>query len=143
MSKTVQDGDAVQVHYTGRLGDGSIFDSSRGGEPLSFVVGNDEVIAGFDDAVRGLQLGQSRTVDIAPDQAYGPVQEELIAKVARTDLPSDLDLTIGSQYEVTQEDGEPFMVTVTAIEDGIVTLDANHPLAGQALTFDIELVAVG
>lgn len=142
MSKAVQDGDAVQVHYTGRLNDGSVFDSSRGGEPLAFVVGSGEVIAGFDDAVRGLTAGESRTVAIDPEQAYGPVQEDMIAKVPRGELPSDLDLTVGNQYEVTQEDGEPFMVTVTAIADGIVTLDANHPLAGQTLTFDIELVAV-
>lgn len=142
MSKTAKDGDVVQVHYTGRLSDGSQFDSSRGGEPLGFMVGSGEVISGFDDAVRGLKPGESRTVTIPPDEAYGPVQPEMIARVARADLPADLAVEIGQQLTVTQEDGESFEVRITAYDNGIVTLDANHPLAGQELTFDIELVAI-
>lgn len=142
MSRIAQDGDLVQVHYTGRLTDGTEFDSSRETDPLAFVVGTGEVIAGFDGAVRGLAPGQSRTVTIPVEEAYGPVQTELIARVARTDLPADLELEVGRQLSVTQEDGEAFAVMVAAIEDGVVTLDANHPLAGKELVFDIELVAI-
>lgn len=143
MGKIAQDGDQVQVHYTGRLADGSEFDTSRGNDPLAFVVGAGEVIAGFDAAVRGLAPGASRTVTIPADEAYGPVQEEMIVQVPRSELPADLAVEVGQQLTVTQEDGDSFEVRVTALTNGIVTLDANHPLAGQDLTFDIELVAIG
>lgn len=142
MSTTAQDGHLVQVHYTGRLSDGRQFDTSRGGEPLAFVLGSGEVIAGFDNAVRGLQPGESRTVTIPPEDAYGPIQPEMIAQVGRAHLPAELTLAVGQQLTVTQDDGSTFDVRVTAIENDIVTLDANHPLAGQALTFDLELVAI-
>lgn len=142
MSKIAQDGHQVQVHYTGRLTDGSEFDSSRGNDPLAFTVGSGEVIPGFDAAVRGLTPGESRTVTIPADEAYGPVQPEMIAQVAQSDLPADLQVAVGQQLTVTQDDGHSFEVRVTALDNGIVTLDANHPLAGQDLTFDIELVAI-
>lgn len=142
MSKAVKDGDLVQVHYTGRLIDGTEFDSSRGLEPLAFVVGSGDVIAGFDAAVRGLTPGESRTVTVSVEEAYGPVQPEMIARVPRADLPADLELEVGQQMTVTQEADESFAVMVTAFDDGFVTLDANHPLAGKELVFEIELVSI-
>lgn len=142
MSKAAKDGDLVQVHYTGRLIDGTEFDSSKGLEPLAFVVGSGDVIAGFDAAVRGLKPGKSRTVTVPVEEAYGPVQPELIARVPRADLPADLELEVGQQMTVTQEEDESFAVMVTAFDDGFVTLDANHPLAGKELVFDIELISI-
>lgn len=135
-------GDRVKVHYTGRLTDGSEFDSSTGNEPLDFVIGSGDVIAGFDAAVTGMRVGERRTVTIAADDAYGPANAELVADVARADLPAGVELTLGGQLEVTQEDGSSFLVMVTALDAERVTLDANHPLAGKDLVFDLDLVAI-
>ena len=135
-------GDKIQVHYSGRLEDGTPFDSSKGGDPLSLTLGQGEVIPGFDEAIVGMQVGESKTVTIGAEQAYGPRIDELVIELARKDLPEDLELTLGRQLEVTQEEGEPFVVEVTDLTESTVTLDANHPLAGKELTFDIELVEI-
>ncbi|BCA80624.1 peptidylprolyl isomerase [Desulfuromonas sp. AOP6] len=135
-------GDSIKVHYAGRLEDGTAFDSSKGGEPLSLTLGQGEVIPGFDEAIVGMQVGESKTITIGAEQAYGPRIDELVIELARKDLPGDLELTLGRQLEVTQEEGEPFVVEVTDLTDVTVTLDANHPLAGKELTFDIELVEI-
>jgi peptidylprolyl isomerase len=145
-------GDKVKVHYTGRLEDGTVFDSStcvdEGGcecssGPLEFVVGEGSVIPGFDQAVVNLAPGECKTVTIPVAQAYGERNEEMVAVVNRTDLPADLNPELGMQLEVTQEEGGSFSVLVTELNEQTVTLDANHPLAGRELTFDIQLLEIG
>jgi peptidylprolyl isomerase len=135
-------GDTVRVHYTGRLDDGSVFDSSKEREPLEFQLGSGQVIPGFDDAVAGMKPGEERSVTIAAAEAYGPRREELVISVARSDLPAGMEPGIGQQLEVSQN-GQSFVVTVTDIDEEGIVLDANHPLAGEDLTFDLELVDIG
>lgn len=137
-----QQGNLVQVHYSGRLADGTEFDSSVGGQPLSFTIGGGEVIPGFEQAVLGMAAGETRSVSIPADQAYGPVIDEMVAVVPRAELPPGLELTLGGQLEVTREDGDSFLVMVTGLTDESVTLDANHPLAGKELIFDLTLLAI-
>lgn len=140
--RQVKQGDKVKVNYTGKLQDGQVFDSSEGVDPLQFTVGAGEVIPGFDQAVIGLESGAKTTVDIDPENAYGPRNEELVATVNKKDLPEDLEYSLGGQLQVTQENGNMFMVTVTDVSEDSITLDANHPLAGKTLIFDIELVEI-
>jgi peptidylprolyl isomerase len=135
-------GDTVRVHYTGRLQDGTIFDSSVGSKPLEFTIGAGQVIAGFDDAVAGMEPGDSRSTEIPPEQAYGPQHDELIVVVPRDQLPEDLNPRLGLHLAVKKDDGGQFGVRVTDVTPTTVTLDANHELAGKSLVFDIELVEV-
>uniref|UniRef100_A0A831UET2 Peptidyl-prolyl cis-trans isomerase n=1 Tax=Geobacter metallireducens TaxID=28232 RepID=A0A831UET2_GEOME len=137
-------GDTVKVHYTGKLTTGEVFDSSEegGSGPLEFTIGEGEVIPGFEEAVIGMNAGEAKTVTIPVEQAYGPRMEELVAEVEREYLPQDAEPKLGQQYEVTQDDGQVFNVTVTGMNDTTVTLDANHPLAGRDLVFDIKLVEI-
>jgi peptidylprolyl isomerase len=131
-------GDTVQVHYTGRLRDGTTFDSSTQRDPLEFTLGQGELIPGFEQAVLGMQPEDSKTVSIPSEQAYGPHRVELLISVNRQEFPTELQPHVGQRLQMTQND--PVMVTaVTEVE---VTLDANHPLAGQELIFDITLVAI-
>ena len=134
-------GDTVRVHYTGTLDDGQQFDSSRGGDPLTFTLGEDNVIAGFDEAVSGMEVGDEKRVTIPAEQAYGPRREELTLRVPREELPSDLQLREGAQLRMEQGD-QVMIVTVRTLDDESVTLDANHALAGEALTFDLQLVEI-
>lgn len=134
-------GDTVRVHYTGRLDDGSVFDSSRGREPLEFTLGGGQVIAGFDDAVTGMAPGQEKTVTIPSEQAYGPRRDEMRVQVERSQFPSDIEPQVGQRLQMSQG-GQVAVVTITEVSDDQVTLDANHPLAGQDLTFDLELVSI-
>jgi len=136
-------GDSVKVHYTGKLDDGTVFDSSADREPLEFTVGGGQVIPGFDQAVDGMAVGDKKTVRIEAEQAYGPHNPEMTLQVPRSDLPADLVPTPGMQLQASQEGGHSLIVTITEVADEQVTLDANHPLAGKALTFELELVAVG
>jgi FKBP-type peptidyl-prolyl cis-trans isomerase 2 len=135
-------GDTVRVHYRGSLADGSVFDSSEGGEPLEFTLGRGQVIKGFDQAVLGMKDGDIRSVNIQPDQAYGPHHDDLMVTVPRAELPPGIEPEIGQQFEVQQDDGEPLIVRVAAMTDTTLTLDGNHPLAGETLTFRIEFVKV-
>jgi FKBP-type peptidyl-prolyl cis-trans isomerase 2 len=135
-------GDTVRVHYRGSLADGSVFDSSEGGEPLEFTIGRGQVIKGFDQAVLGMKDGDIRSVNIQPDQAYGPHHDDLMVTVPRAELPPGIEPEIGQQFEVQQDDGEPLIVRVAAMTDTTLTLDGNHPLAGETLTFRIEFVKV-
>jgi peptidylprolyl isomerase len=135
-------GDTVKIHYTGRLDDGTVFDSSANGEPLEFTLSGGEVIPGFDQAVVGMSPGESKTEKIAMDQAYGPYREEMVIEVNRQQLPPDLQPEVGQQLQVQQENGQLIPVLVTEVTESQVTLDANHPLAGEDLTFDIQLVEI-
>lgn len=134
-------GTTVQVHYTGKLGDGSVFDSSRGRDPLEFTVGSGQVIAGFDNAVDGMATGDSKTVTIPANDAYGERREDLLITVDRSQFPDTIEPEVGQQLQMTQE-GQVAVVTVADVSEANVTLDANHPLAGKDLIFDLELVEV-
>ena len=139
--QSARPGDTVRVHYTGTLDDGSVFDSSRGREPLEFTLGSGQVIPGFDEAVSGMVPGEERRVTISAGDAYGDRRDDLVIVVSRTQLPPDLDPEVGQQLQLSQA-GQTFLVRVTDVTTDSITLDANHPLAGQDLTFDLELVEI-
>lgn len=134
-------GDTVRVHYTGTLDDGQEFDSSRGLDPLTFTLGTGSVIQGFDDAVTGMAVGDEKRVTIPADEAYGPRREDLTLQLPRSELPADMEIEEGSQLRMEQGD-QSVVVTVRQLDDATVTLDANHPLAGESLTFDLRLVEI-
>jgi peptidylprolyl isomerase len=135
-------GDTVQIHYTGKLDDGTVFDTSRERHPLRFTLGKGQVIAGFEQAVVGMNTGEFKTAKIPVEQAYGQRRTDMIVTIDRNQLPSGLDPKIGQRLEMTQADDQNILVTVTGATDSTLTLDANHPLAGQQLTFDIELIGI-
>jgi len=132
----------VTVKSTGKLADGTTFDASPEDSPLSFIIGRGEVIKGFEAAVLGMAEGETKTVVIEPNQAYGESNPALTEEISRTDLPENLELTVGGQLEVTQKDGSLLLFMIDKVTEDTVTLDANHPLAGKALTFDIEMLEV-
>ena len=135
-------GDTVKIHYTGTLGDGSEFDSSAGREPLEFALGGGQVIAGFDNAVDGMSVGESKTVTIPPGEAYGDRHEQLLQEVPKTSLPDDMQPEVGMQLQSQSPEGQIMNLVIAEVADESITVDANHPLAGQALTFAIELVEI-
>lgn len=135
-------GDTVTVHYTGKLDDGTVFDSSEGKEPLEFAIGAGNVIPGFEQAVIGMSPGDAITTTIPSDEAYGPYYDDRVVVVDRQQIPSDLAVDIGAQLQI-QQDGFVIPVVVTDLTESEVTLDANHPLAGEDLTFEIRLVTIG
>lgn len=138
----VKSGDTVKVHYTGSLEDGSVFDSSQGREPLEFTVGSGQVIAGFDDAVTGMSVGEKKTVMIPCAKAYGDANSDLVMTVPLEQVPPDLKPEVGMRLEVGGAKGEVLRVTVAEITDEHIILDANPPLAGKDLTFALELVSI-
>jgi peptidylprolyl isomerase len=150
--KQAKQGDRVRINYVGRLKDGSIVDSSEDicedegcdceSGPLEFTIGDEEVIPGLEQALVGMQAGEKKTVEIPCDLAYGPRDEELVMVVPRSDLPAELDPEVGDVLEVTDDEEGDFAVTVSAVAADSVTLDANHPLAGEDLTFEVELVEI-
>jgi peptidylprolyl isomerase len=135
-------GDTVKVHYTGRLDDGKVFDSSASREPLQFTIGTGQVISGFEEGVVGMAPGDSKTVNIPADQAYGSHREDMTVQVPRKQLPEDMTPEVGDQLQMRSQTGQPVLVTITNIDEEAIELDANHPLAGEDLTFDIELVEI-
>src|SRR5574337_1205082 len=135
-------GDTVTVHYTGQLEDGTVFDTSRSRHPLQFRIGNGQVIEGFEQAVAGMNVGESKTTTIPMEKAYGPRRDDMIVTVKRDQLPLNVEPAVGQRLELEQEDNRNILVTVTGITDSTVTLDANHPLAGRSLTFELELVGI-
>lgn len=137
----VKTGDTVRVHYTGKLEDGKVFDSSNGRDPLEFTVGSGQVIPGFDQAVAGMSPGEEREVRIPAAEAYGDRKDDLVIVVERTQLPPDIDPQVGQQLQLSQE-GRAFVVQVADVTPDNITLDANHPLAGEDLTFELELVGI-
>jgi FKBP-type peptidyl-prolyl cis-trans isomerase 2 len=139
---TPQPGQTVKVHYTGILDDGTQFDSSAGREPLEFTLGEGQVIPGFEQALAEMVEGESRTVHIPPDQAYGEHQPELVQQVDRAQIPAEIELAVGVQLQAQGPEGQVFRLVVTELAERSVTLDGNHPLAGKALTFELELVEI-
>lgn len=135
-------GDTVKIHYAGTLDDGTEFDSSAGREPLEFALGGGQVIPGFDNAVDGMTVGESKTVTIPAEEAYGERHDQLIQQVPKTSLPEDMKPEVGMQLQSQSPDGQMMNLVVTEVEDESITVDANHPLAGQTLTFALELVEV-
>lgn len=137
-----KDGDTVVVHYKGTLDDGTVFDTSRGREPLVFELGSGSMIKGFDNGVHGMQVGEIKTVTIAADEAYGQHRDDLIFSIERDRLPEGLDPQVGQQLEMSQADGRRIIIVVTDVSDSAITVDANHRLAGKDLTFEMELIQV-
>ena len=135
-------GDTVKVHYTGTLSDNTELDSSQGGEPLSFTIGQNMVIPGFENGVVGMKVGESKKVTIPADQAYGPYNNELVAAVPRSQVPPELDVSVGMVLQVRSTEGGLARAIVRDVSENEITLDLNHPLAGQDLTFEIELVEI-
>ncbi|MBN1347043.1 MAG: peptidylprolyl isomerase [Phycisphaerae bacterium] len=137
-----QQGDTVRVHYTGKFDDETVFDSSDGRDPLEFTLGQGQVIPGLEQAVVGMAPGDTKTATIPMDDAYGPHQAEMVMNVDRGDLPPNIDPQVGQQLQSRLQDGQVIVLTVTDVTEAAVTLDANHPLAGKDLVFDIELVEI-
>jgi len=138
----VKNGDKVKVHYHGRLTDGTLFDSSEGRDPFEFEVGRGMVIKGFDDGVKGMTVGDKKTISIAVEDAYGPEDPQMIMDFPIEKFPADLKPEIGMQLNMSNESGDQFPVVVTEITAEKVVLDGNHPLAGEELVFDLELIEI-
>jgi peptidylprolyl isomerase len=137
-----QSGDLVKVHYTGRLADGTIFDTSRQRDPLEFTLGGGEILPGVEQAVLGMTAGEAKSITIPAAQAYGPHQPERVIEIKRHQLPPDIQPELGQHLHMQRQDGETLEVVVTALTEGHITLDANHPLAGHDLRFDLQLVEI-
>ena len=138
----VKNGDTVSIHYTGTLNDGTTFDSSAGRDPLAFEVGSGQIIPGLDAAIPGMTVGEKKTVNIPCDQAYGPVNPDMRQQVPRADIPAEIPTEVGTRLQMQTQTGQTIPVVVVDANETAVTLDANHPLAGQDLTFAIELVEI-
>ena len=135
-------GDTLHIHYKGTLDDGRVFDSSEGRDPLTFQLGSGQIIPGLDSAIPGMTVGEAKTVEVACEEAYGPVNPEARQAIPREGIPDDIPLDIGTRLQMQTPEGQAVPVTVVAVDDATVTLDANHPLAGEDLTFNIELVKI-
>ncbi|HQX74104.1 MAG TPA: peptidylprolyl isomerase [Chitinophagaceae bacterium] len=138
----VKSGDKVKVHYHGKLTSGETFDSSAGREPLEFEVGSGSVIPGFDQGVTGMAIGEKKTINIPFDEAYGPRNPEMVIEMPKERFPQDMEIEVGMPIGMSDGQGQQFQVTVVEIKEEVVMLDANHPLAGQDLIFDLELVEI-
>ena len=138
----VTQGDTVRVHYTGKLEDGTIFDSSINREPLEFTIGEGRLLPDFETGVMGMNPGDSKTINISCEKAYGPYRDEMLISLKREQIPENLDVEVNQPLQLVREDGQQIMVTVAEISESTVTLDANHPLAGQDLNFELQLVEI-
>jgi peptidylprolyl isomerase len=137
-----KNGDTVKVHYTGTLEDGTVFDSSKDREPLEFTLGRGQLIRGFEDAVMGMSVGETKTIKVPSDEAYGPHKDDLMLQFSRTDFPPSIEPKEGLVFNLKSPDGRVMIAEIAKISDDSVTLDANHPLAGKDLTFKIDLVEI-
>lgn len=135
-------GDTVKIHYTGTLNDGTVFDSSEGRDPLSFTIGSGQVIPGFEEAVIGMAENEKKNVTIPPEKAYGARNEEMVINVPRSQVPPDISPETGQRLQMQGPNEQVIIVEITEVNDDSITLDANPPLAGKDLTFDIELVEI-
>lgn len=140
--RTAQKGDLVKVHYTGKFTNNEVFDSSQGKQPLEFTLGQGQMIAGFEKGVLGMQLGENKTITIEAEEAYGPVNEALFFSVKKTDIPGDLPLDIGQTLYAQDNQGRQITVVIKEVQSDDVILDANHPMAGKNLIFDLHLVEI-
>lgn len=138
----VQEKSNVSVHYTGTLETGEVFDSSLERDPLSFTVGEGQMIPGFEKAVKGMKLNETKKITIEPEEAYGEVKPEMVQTIGKEQLPADMEVQVGQQLASQMPDGQQIVVTVTEIKDDAITIDANHPLAGKTLNFDIEVIKI-
>jgi len=138
----VKSGDKVKVHYHGKLTSGETFDSSEGREPLEFEVGSGMVIKGFDEGVTGMSVGEKKTINIPFNEAYGPRNPEMVIEMPKDRFPKDMELEVGMPLMMSDGQGQQFQVTIAQIKEEAVMLDANHPLAGKDLVFDLELVEI-
>jgi len=138
----LKNGDTVKVHYTGTLEDGRVFDTSREREPLEFKAGGGQIISGFESAILGMEVGDTRDFEVAPDEAYGYRQEEMVLKVPVAQFPDHIEPQVGMPLQIKQQEGGTLEMVITDITDEAVTLDGNHPLAGQTLHFQVELVEI-
>lgn len=136
-------GDHVKVHFTGKLDDGSVFATSADSAPLQFTLGNHEVLPAIEEAIEGMEPGETKTVEIDSGGAYGPRRDELMQEIPRENLPADLDPKVGQQLRMDRPGKEPLIVSISDVSDTSVMIDGNHPLAGKDLSFDLELVEVG
>lgn len=143
MADQIKLGDTISVNYTGKLEDGEVFDSSDGSSPLKFTVGTGQLIKGFDDAVIGMKQGDKKTVTIAPENAYGERRDDQVVDLPRAKIPEDMQMAVGMAVQLSDESGRAFPAVVTEINDDAVKMDVNHPLAGKALIFDIEIAETG
>ncbi len=141
MTQKASAGDTVRIHYIGTLDNGEQFDSSVGSEPLEFILGSGHVIAGFDAAVDGMAVGEIKDVRIPAEEAYGPHREEMVLTIPREQLPPTDGLSVGQQVQMSQGE-QAFTATVSAMDDDSITFDANHPLAGEALNFNLQLMEI-
>jgi FKBP-type peptidyl-prolyl cis-trans isomerase 2 len=141
MSKA-KDGDTVKVHYTGKLDNGEVFDTSKEREPFEFKIGDEAVIPGFEKGVVGMGAGETKTIEISPEDAYGAKKEDLVVEVQKSERPEDITPSVGQRLQIRQQEGNPIVVTITHMNEDSITLDANHPLAGYTLFFDVELIEI-
>ena len=139
---TAASGNKVKVHYTGTFDDGDVFDSSREAEPLEFEVGAGQVIPGFEQAIEGMAVGETKQIRLPEDQAYGPYNPQMVFDADPSQFEAGLAPAVGQQFQTQTDDGTPMLLTVKAVEGEKITLDANHPMAGKTLNFDLELVEI-
>lgn len=142
MPQTAKLGSTVKIHYTGKLEDGSVFDTSDEGDPIEFTLGEHEVIGGLEEAIVGMAEGEKKVATIPPDGAYGEREDELVFQVSRSSIQQGADVEVGDSVRVQLPDGQSAAMHVAAVDESTITLDANHPLAGKTLIFDVELLSI-
>ncbi len=139
---TIKEGDNIAVHYTGTFEDGEVFDSSRERDALAFTVGAGQMIKGFDKAVMGMKIGETTNITLPPEEAYGESNKDMIFDMPRANFPAEMELEVGMQLQLADQQGQPIPATVADIGDEVVQMDVNHPMAGKTLNFDIEIVEI-
>ena len=139
----VKNGDRVKIHYTGKLKDGELFDTSRERQPLEFIVGNREIVPVLENSVIGMEAGDTKSLEVSPEEAFGPRQEELVIEVKKSSLPDHIEPCLGQKLQMKDENGNLVDLAIVEIKEETIALDANHPLAGHTLFLDLELVEIG